>query len=335
MIKNVQIKNYKCIDKANIDLKPLTIITGLNSTGKSTLLQSILMPEMLIIQRTIANLSSDFDVIKCKYIKENTVTLTVQYDDDRTKTSSIMPSSHETIFFNDSISYGKGIYYLAANRSIGNSIVVRPFSDDRIDLSDGLGAFIVFEQEKTQQVEPKLRRYEDSDTLQAQVNYWLAYITGQRVEMTSDKVSDELMVLKYKSDGIPNILPSNLGTGVTFLAEVLITCLRAKYGNVILIENPEIHLHPAAQTKLGEFFAFVANAGIQLIIETHCEHLINRVQYAIYKQELEHDKMVILYKKKITEPFEMIDLNRNGMFSKEFPEGFYDATLKEMTEIYG
>lgn len=335
MITSVCINNYKCIENAEFQLKPLTIVTGLNSTGKSTFLQSILLPQMPSMNNKIGNLSADFDVAKCKFIKKDRIKIKVDYDNGDFSTAEI--SANEQTFENTSgqISYGKGLYYLAANRNIGNSIVVRPFVDGRVDVSDGLGSFVVYVEEKANQVEPALRRYEESDTLQAQVNYWLAYITGQSVELTADKVTEELMVLKFKSDGIPNILPSNMGTGVSFLAEVLITCLRAKSGDVVLIENPEIHLHPAAQAKIGEFLAFVANAGVQLVIETHCEHLINRVQYAVYKQELEHDQVVIYYKSTATTPFEKLELQRGGMYKTNFPKGFYDATLDEMSEMYG
>ena len=100
-----------------------------------------------------------------------------------------------------------------------------------------------------------------------------------------------------------------------------------------MIENPEIHLHPAAQSRLGEFFAFIANAGIQLIIETHCDHLINKLQYLVFKKKFDSENTIIYYKKGIVDTFERIQLNRYGRFEPEFPDGFFDATLADLIEM--
>lgn len=100
-----------------------------------------------------------------------------------------------------------------------------------------------------------------------------------------------------------------------------------------MIENPEIHLHPAAQSKLGEFFAFIASAGIQLIIETHCEHLLNRLRYEVYRDAITPDDLIIYYKGGITDPFQPIHVMKNGKYDVDFPTGFFDATLTELLEM--
>ena len=110
-------------------------------------------------------------------------------------------------------------------------------------------------------------------------------------------------------------------------------CLRAHKGDVLMIENPEIHLHPAAQSRLGEFFAFIANAGIQLIIETHCEHLLDKIQYCIHKQRFDHQKGVLYYKDQIEQPFTKIEYLPTGQYATEFPEGFFDATMNDLMEM--
>ena len=103
-----------------------------------------------------------------------------------------------------------------------------------------------------------------------------------------------------KSDGLGNISPFQLGAGVSYLTKMLIMCLRAKKNDVILIENPEIHLHPASQAKVGEFLAFIVRAGIRVIIETHCEHLIYiRSVMRFIKKRFLKDDVTILYKEGI------------------------------------
>ena len=92
-------------------------------------------------------------------------------------------------------------------------------------------------------------------------------------------------------------------------------------------------MHPAAQSKLGEFFAFIASAGIQLILETHCEHLLNRLRYEVYHERIDPDQLVIYYKGGIIEPFQVIHIRENGKYDVAFPGGFFDATLTELLEI--
>lgn len=110
-------------------------------------------------------------------------------------------------------------------------------------------------------------------------------------------------------------------------------CLRSQKGDLLMIENPELHLHPAAQARLGEFFTYIANAGIQVLLETHCEHLIDKLQYQIFKGKFDHDKAVVYYKGGITSPFETIRFTEGGKFETSFPEGFFDATLENLLEI--
>ena len=118
-----------------------------------------------------------------------------------------------------------------------------------------------------------------------------------------------------------------------FLYELFPYKIKAKKNDVILIENPEIHLHPASQAKVGEFLAFIVRAGIQVIIETHCEHLIYKVGYEIYKKRFLKDDVTILYKEGIQNPFIVLGFKEDGKFTRDFPEGFFDATLAELLEM--
>lgn len=332
MITRLEIDNYKCIQHEELDIKPLTIITGLNSTGKSTLIQSVLLPEQMI-SNTNLGLSVNFDMIKCRYSNQDTINIRVFWDGDEFKTYKATKESSEVTTYDSFSNVGieDGVYYLSANR-IGAEDVVRLANTHSVG-PRGENIFGLFELEKSNPVDEPLRRYKESYTLQYQLDNWLTYILGINLRLSTEKINEETLTVKYESDRLQNITPRNLGAGVSYLVKVLILCLRAKRGNVLLIENPEIHLHPSAQAKLGEFLAFMANAGIQLIIETHCEHLINRIQYAIYKKAIGHDKVLLLYKAGITDKFQQIPFNADGKFAIMFPDGFFDATLDELIEM--
>jgi len=100
-----------------------------------------------------------------------------------------------------------------------------------------------------------------------------------------------------------------------------------------MIENPEVHLHPKAQAKLGEYLTIIANAGVQLIVETHSEHVVNKIQFQIFSKNFDAEKLAIYYKSNPKEKFEQVVIGDNGRYSVDFPEGFFDASLDELLAI--
>ena len=171
--------------------------------------------------------------------------------------------------------------------------------------------------------------------LDSQVNYWLDNILETEIK-TEELEATNTIRASFKN-GNAFVRPKNIGSGISYLTSILIVCLSAKKEQIIIIENPEIHLHPKAQSKLGEFFAFVASKGIQIIIETHNDHLINRLRYEVYQGNLATDEIIIHYKEKNVS-FEQIEIGEDGKFrdknaENSFPKGFYDATLKEIYQI--
>ena len=104
-----------------------------------------------------------------------------------------------------------------------------------------------------------------------------------------------------------------------------------RYNNILLVEQPELHLHPAAQASLAELFALcvTGNKNARLIIETHSEHLISKLQVLIADEAcpLTNDMVQILYIDKDAENgafIEEMTIKENGKFLKEWPTGFFD-----------
>ena len=101
--------------------------------------------------------------------------------------------------------------------------------------------------------------------------------------------------------------------------------------NIILVEQPELHLHPAAQARLADLFAMCisANENSRFIIETHSEHLISKLQVLIADENcaLTSDMVQILYvdKNENGEAFvQEMKIKENGKFVEEWPSGFFD-----------
>lgn len=336
MIKNLKLQGFKNIQNEDFSMKPITIFTGLNSTGKSSVLQSILLLNKDITQngfRYLSNINSSFATLRNIYINAKKISIecvtekgVVNYN--FTNDKKIIEPDHPEIIIPE---FEKDLFYLSANRiGVENDAAL---STDLICGIDGRYLYGTYENEKSRSLDETLVKYHASSTLASQVNYWLTYILNLEVQLTTEKRSEEKVDIRFKNDGIPNLLPSQLGAGVSYLVKILILCLRARKDDVIMIENPEIHLHPAAQSRLGEFFAFIASAQIQLILETHCEHLLNRLRYEVYRKSLDAEHVIIYYKSDIVHSFQPIHILPNGKYNVEFPTGFFDATLEELLEM--
>ena len=177
----------------------------------------------------------------------------------------------------------------------------------------------------------------EDTTLRSQVAYWLNHILGTTVK--TENIQDNIIVAYQAPHDVEPYSPLNTGFGTSMVFPILVTCLTAKIGDTIIIENPEVHLHPKAQSKLADFFAFIAQKGVQVILETHCEHLIYKLCYNVNQGIIDYDKVVFQYKE-INKPFEAIYTDKKGRFvdeknnQRKFPTGFFDATLTEYLQIY-
>lgn len=350
MITQLKIKNFKCLTEENLIIKPLTILSGVNSSGKSTVIQSILTPCKILGEygTGLSDISTSFSEIRNIYqnakelnieiIRNNSTLFSFVQTNEKWNISARKIHNKKTdskdeimAIVRTNVSFEENIYYLSANRN-GTEFLSR-LSHTYKSGTNGEFLLGTFELEKSRVLIDKLISDQNSFTLSTQLNYWLSYILSIPLELITEKRSSDNIEVRYKSDKTLSLIPSQLGSGVGYLTKILILCLRAKPNDLILIENPEIHLHPAAQAKLADFFIFIANAGIQVIIETHCEHLIYKLQYNIYKKRIDSNQVTLFYKQDFNSSFQNITLENDGKFKIDFPTGFFDATINEIIEM--
>lgn len=342
MLKNIKIENFKCFENEIIDLKPLTLITGTNSSGKSSLLQAILLlgdHKDLEITNYLQTLGS-FDDLKNKYINPDAYYINAEFSDGQNASLTFCKKIEMFGKHDSYLSYPNNLTYLNANRQVFKELqaVVPSKKEERKFGISGEYITVYFDRFKDEPIEEDLiTKTAPSYTLEGQTNYWLNKITNYSYELQTESSGSSHVRTFYKNDEGLTFKPGNIGTGISFLSTIIIACLSAKPNNIIIIENPEIHLHPQSQSNLASFFAFIASKGIQLIIETHNDHLINRIRYEVFKENI-NSKDVIIHYKNHKASFEQISINNKGMFvdkNKEnsFPKGFYDATLQEIFTI--
>lgn len=166
---------------------------------------------------------------------------------------------------------------------------------------------------------------------------WLQYLGVAFNVRTQDKGKHghSLKVLASREGRAHDL--THVGVGVSQVLPILVTCLLARIGTMLVFEQPELHLHPRVQTRLGDFFLSMALLRKQCVIETHSEYLINRLRLRIAQAPVEASllKEVSLYsseKRGDTSHFEPIVLTEHGSIS-DWPESFFDEYQREVEQI--
>lgn len=348
MLKQLNITNLKSIEKAELKLAPLTLLTGANSAGKSTALQALMLliknshPVNAFSMEELLRYLDSFAAIRNK--KTNARNVLIKIIDDKDTLHSI-DISNDDVAVNSQLAYvfeskinalDPELLYLNANRIGAQELVA--ISSRKVG---ALGEFLFshFEKIKGDSLPDEMVNFKGSSTISYQLSKWLGFISGSEIELLTEPVGDHVKVSFNVQNIEGNVSPFNLGVGISYLVKVLIICLMAKKGDLVLLENPEVQLHPKSQALLGVFLAFIARQGIQLIVETHCEHLINKIRVEVSKENIDCDDVVIHYKPSTQEPFQTLFLDINGHYvdGKEnrlsFPKGFFDASLDALLSL--
>ena len=130
---------------------------------------------------------------------------------------------------------------------------------------------------------------------------------------------------------------THVGVGVSQLLPVIVLCLLADEGSVVMLEQPELHLHPKLQQQLGDFLLACARAGRQLIVETHSEYIVSRLRFRI--ADAPDDSLLstvgIVFAEKNFKGdtrFRPVRANAFGGI-EEWPKDFFDQSTNEAQEI--
>ena len=178
-----------------------------------------------------------------------------------------------------------------------------------------------------------------NNSVQKAVNDWLMLMqVGYEVEVESldHHLPGHCVVRLYDVRGTTRTLVSlgDVGYGISQVLPVIASCV-ARRATTLLIEQPELHIHPRLQAELGELFKdAVIKQQHQLIIETHSEHLMLRIQKLIRKGELKPDDVSVLYVSRGEDGsnVQQLRLDTDGEFLDPWPDGFFP---ERMTEIFG
>jgi len=372
MLESLTLKNFKAFKQQTIPLRPLTLLTGLNGMGKSSILQSLLLLRQsyqegtlhqedgsgLVLNGNLVQLGTGRDVlfnnadsdeirieISTKTFGSGSWQFSYDTQADVLKRGNIEPSSN----IYQSNLFGRDFHYLQAER-----IGPRPV----FDMAD----FIVREQRQLgilgQYAAHFLSEYQDeevleqlrypdssSETLQGQTMAWMAEIspgTQIRVDSYSEIDAVRLSFGFVRPDTVGNVnyhRATNVGFGLTYTLPVLVAILSSKPGSLLLLENPEAHLHPRGQSQIGDLMARAASAGIQIIVETHSDHILNGIRIAARNGIVPPDDVALHFFQRPQDDSEFKgtevispNLDKNGRID-HWPDYFFDEFDKSLMSL--
>lgn len=361
MIEALSLRNFKGFKESTIPLGKLTLLSGLNGSGKSTALQALgllrqsydagfltngdlaLNGELLDLGLVEDVLNHSFDEPKIE-IKlslgghEGSETLSWEADArDQLKSDVLSCGTASKIIQPGSALFRGGFQFLRADRI--TPAVTFPKSLHAVRHNKFLGPhgeftahyLLEFGAEKLR--EPGLSHPADatSTSLLAQVNAWLQELSpGVRVDVFPVEMTDFVRLsFAYRGKGASYgdaIRPTNVGFGLTHVLPIVTACLAAEVDTLLLIENPEAQLHPRGQFALGRLLALTAASGVQVITESHSDHVLNGIRLAIKEGRLSSAQAAIHFFSRLPEgsaSFATPRISSDGRLS-DWPIDFFD-----------
>lgn len=185
-----------------------------------------------------------------------------------------------------------------------------------------------------------------------QVNAWLQVVSpGARLEIEKRECADKELYLQYiafdKNCKGYKFKPQNVGFGISYVLPVITTILNSKPDDIVIIENPEAHLHPRGQAEMGNLIARAAAYGVQVFVETHSDHVINGIRVAVKKGIVKPEDVNIAFferkgheiiaedgakRKEYYADVRNIKIDNNGSLS-EYPEDFMDEWNNQLMRL--
>lgn len=369
MLERLFLSNFKAFDDLELPLGDLTLLSGLNGSGKSSLLQALgllrqsydagsLRTGEIGLNGPLVEIGTGRDALYQNF-RERTIGIGLAVSGPSGPVlldwSADVPSEADVLICQqrpDQLAstpinlFSRGFQFLRADRITPS--VTFPKSQHAVGQERFLGAhgeytayfLLKFGQELT--VAPVLRHAEQANatSLLAQVNAWMQELSpGVRVEPEAVPMTDFVrLAYTYRGEkaayGDP-LRPTNVGFGLTHVLPVVTACLAAEPRTLIVIENPEAQLHPRGQATLGRLLALTASNDVQVIVETHSDHILNGIRLVAKAGDLDPERTKLHFFSR--EPgqattYETPSLGGDGRLSF-WPIGFFDQWERSLDQL--
>ncbi len=374
-MRSLKIKNFKCFEDKTIEFSNLTVLAGGNGAGKSTVIQSFLLlsqsfnrkdfyniPKIIYLNdyycslgssRRIRNYEANEDTIEFTFIDQNDQPINIIMLEDKYDRNILNILNADEISYvtnneeSNALNFLSYFDFIGADRFGPKAFHYTDSNFSRINVGK-LGEYTALILHSHQL---KSLQGTHGDLL-FNVNFWLSRIFGY-VQVKTDfneKVNIAMIEVKNHLKGDYES-PMNMPYGVSYLLPIIVSCLvrqiskyelfedyksKTEENEMVIIENPEAHLHPSAQSKLGYFLAKMSNH-TQIIIETHSEHIINGIRLATLEDDVDQDEITINFFESCEDKLEP-NIRKLGIDKlsdlTEWPRGFFDQQELDISKIF-
>ena len=322
MIKEISLHGFKSYVNQNFDLRPLTILTGLNSSGKSSVIQAI---------RLLDNIATYKDKNKAFYqLNIGDKSEVKNQNSDKIEIKAIIDNiEHSQISYNSekdiSIAPFPNIIYISASRK-GATSTIPLFSNFEIG-PEGENVLNVIEHFSDEILADSLQGEAEGKTFSYVLSGWLQKISPDvKFEPKLAKQADISYSLydQHRS--------SNVGYGLSYSLPVIVALLLGTLNqdSLVLIENPEAHIHPRGQYEMSQLICLCVEAGAHVIVETHSDHLFDGIRIFCKENKTSFADKVIAYWCQLDEnkctKVDSCHIKRNGKVDN-WPKGMFDNFL--------
>jgi predicted ATPase len=367
MIKHFEIQNFKSHKETKLDFSNLTLFCGKNSGGKSAVIHALLLLresyfsnykfDYLDLKSNPVNIGTAKDALY-QYSGKDEISFLAKTEldeytflfkaEDLTKTYiSKLKHSDNISKIKDESLFNTNCQFVSAARLgpqqtyLKDDVVVDKYN--QISIIEGKAEhFVHFLQKyKDIRIKEELRSPTiKQDDLFSQVTAWEREISnGVNVIIKDSGILGYELKYQYNTENgkTDEFSAANVGFGLSYTMPVLVAILSAPKDAIIFIENPEAHLHPKGQAKLAELICLATQSGVQIVIETHSDHIFNGVCKAILKKKIDKEKVKCHYfelnKENATESTE-IQFSDNGRVLN-YKEGLFDQFDNDLDELIG
>ena len=369
MINQIRLENYKCFKSLSLELSNLNVLAGINSMGKSSIIQILLLLRQsysnnslqkgLHLNGDYIQLGTGYDVMN-RMSEEDSFGFAICSDEIEAlfkykyaAESDFLELDESASLINESFISNVNLFknsfaYVSAARIGPQRYYEGSYYDvtenNQVGIRGELFADYLAIKSDENVDNPKIMHEScKSRKLIEQVNAWVSEISpGISLKSGIDKKTG-IVSLQY---GFSNesYSPLNVGFGLSYVAPIVVALLKAKNGDLVIVENPEAHLHPKGQRKMGELISRAASGGVQVIVETHSDHLLNGIRLSVkqkiidrlqtrlnyfYREVMEDKTFGTYYEYKKSSP----QILENGKLS-DWPDGFFDEWDKALMELF-
>ncbi|MEN8220599.1 MAG: DUF3696 domain-containing protein [Pseudomonadota bacterium] len=344
-LKRLKVENFKAFRKSALDLAPLTILIGENSSGKSSILQALLLIKQTLESPSgggVLNLNSHY--VQFRQFREIVFR---------------MPAEKAIIGFElelDSLKFYFKVGSMAKGQGV--SLLEWRINDERLPIKNNILSASHLSQlflkvGYIRPIRPAPERYytlsgiqPDWIGIQAEniadfldynievrknVRHWFVKTAklANQVQFKSDLQRGQMEILFTEAATGLEIDISRLGFGYSQILPIVVATFSQM--DMLIFEAPEIHLNPSLHGVLTDLFIEGANSGKQILVETHSEHVIYRLQRRIAEGKIALKDVAIYYVRRGAEGsiVERLEVTINGEIPN-WPDGFFDARMQDV-----